>query len=183
MRLYHFTCLLHLPPILREGITMGEVPIPVSTDRFPSAPNLTTNPSPDAQLWMCNGKFNKLRVRLTVDVPDGDGKLQSWTDTSKQHNIPRSWSRRLDPTGQRKFWYIYWGVVPTAWITSVEVRDRLGYVPVAGDVLAGLVDRIDEESRHFIRNGDFTSVAEGHEDSWLLDDGSADLPFDLRPGR
>jgi len=48
--LYHFTNLLSLPDILKEGITRGDIPLEKMPykDR-PQAPNLTRNPSPKAQ--------------------------------------------------------------------------------------------------------------------------------------
>ena len=64
MRLYHFTCLCHLPPILRDGIRKGEVPIHpnvVDLSKNPNAVNLTGCPSP-ASLY---DPFGWIEMRTT----------------------------------------------------------------------------------------------------------------------
>src|SRR5437868_13828025 len=45
MLLYHYTGLLYLPDILRQGIDRGRVPVAPTDVR--QAANLTTNPNPD----------------------------------------------------------------------------------------------------------------------------------------
>jgi len=45
MKLFHFTSLFWLPRIMREGITLGEIPIDpaVPYEKTPKAANLTTD--------------------------------------------------------------------------------------------------------------------------------------------
>src|SRR5947209_527584 len=115
--LYHFTCLLHLPCILREGISRGEVPL--SGQEVRQAPSLTSDPSPLALEWCALGSTDKTRVRLAVRVPAGDGRLQSWEEVCRQFGVGREWQRQLDTTGKRgKSWFVYWGVLPREWMEA-----------------------------------------------------------------
>ena len=81
MRLYHFTGLLGLPGILREGIARGEVPLDVHTPytRMQLAANLTTDGSPGGQsVWYAaDGAVDKTRVRLTVEVARSEAVVRA----------------------------------------------------------------------------------------------------------
>lgn len=165
--LYHFTCLLHLPGILREGITQGEVP--VSPDRRLNGPNLTTSGNPQAQRWAAGSAGDKTRVRLTVHVPEGDGRLESWQGICRRLRVERRLQRWLDPTGQAKFWFIYWGVIPTEWIKVVELRQDGDYVPCSPDELRDLVAAIEVEREKLVFEGNCCRPKEGHDTCWLLD--------------
>ena len=70
VKLYHFTNLMNLPAILREGILRGEVPVTPDTSIAQlNAPNLTANPNPADQRCWCRGATNKTKIRLTVEIP------------------------------------------------------------------------------------------------------------------
>jgi hypothetical protein len=144
MRLYHYTALLYLPDIMREGLTRGEVPLDlrgVLTGTSPSHPNLTGSANPAGQDRARGSALDKTKVRITVDVPDGDPLLVRWLDLCRQHRTPRDLIRRLDRHGQGKFWWIYRGVIAPDWFDAVrevdlgagQVRDDLQRAPLAGD--------------------------------------------------
>jgi hypothetical protein len=165
--LYHFTCLLHLPRILRDGINQGQVPI--SPQMILNAPNLTTSGSPSAQRWAAGGCTDKTKVRLTVSIPGGDERLEPWRDVCRRFRVEKQWQRRLDPTGQGKFWHIYWGVVPPEWIEAVELRDGDAYAPCTGDELRDVLAAVEAERGKLVIEGDMCRLRDGCESCWLLD--------------
>lgn len=165
--LYHFTSLLHLPRILQEGISRGEVPI--SPDERLNAPNLTTNGNPSAHRWAAGSGTDKTKVRLTVHVPEGDGRLEPWKDVCRRLRVERWWQRRLDPTGQARFWFIYWGVIPPEWIKLVELRRDEGYVPCPPDELRDLLAAVEAEHQKLVFVGNLLMLKDGCDSCWLLD--------------
>lgn len=178
MRLYHFTALIHLPRILREGITRGEVPVSPNTPVTQlCAPNLTTNPNPVDQHWCFGCPINKTKIRLTVDV--ADEKLTSFRQVKEKYKMKASWIKILDCSYERRHWYFAFGGVPVEQITKIEMLDNGAYRELAPEELRELVARIEEE-----RNTKFTFVAvtsgrraghiaprfkDGHHESWLCD--------------
>src|SRR5262245_26233803 len=114
--LYHFTCLLNLPSILRDGISKGEVPVGHYDIR--QAPNLTTNPNGEAVHYL-SAVTDKTKVRLTVSIPAGDNSLESWSPVCAREKTAPAYRRKLQQgaRGQTKFYYVYWGVVPPDWFT------------------------------------------------------------------
>src|SRR5262249_46332243 len=121
-RMFHFTGLISLPQILREGISKGEVPISPTDLRL--APNLTTSHRAESQFWTCGSVVDKTKARLAVDIPDGDQRLEAWPALIRRCNGPKWYHRRLDPRGQGKFWFVFWGVIPPEWIGAVELRGQ-----------------------------------------------------------
>ena len=96
MRLYHFTALMHLPAISREGLRIGVVPVyPPRSVAELNAVNLTTNSDPAAQTCWCRGIVNKTKIRMTVEVPDE--KLTSFRQIIQQYKLRSSWVKGLDP--------------------------------------------------------------------------------------
>src|SRR5688572_3197610 len=102
MRLYHFTCLMHLPEILRDGLATGQ--FPVRPNLVLNAPAFTSNASPEAQHWVGVGLVDKLKVRLEADVPDDH--REPWRQAVKRQKVDREFLRRLDTHGQGKFWHV-----------------------------------------------------------------------------
>ena len=118
--LYHHTCHLHLPRILAEGITRGDVP----TDKVGgfNAPWLTVDPRSGAQGWAGGGGANKTAVRLFVTVPEADERLRRWLDLAADRGVSAEWLHRLDGgTGESGNWFVYEGVIPAEWIERVEI--------------------------------------------------------------
>ncbi len=176
-RLFHFTALFHLPPILRAGITVGEVPLTWEDMTRPpklNAPNLTGSGNPAVQAWSRGCACNKTGVRITVDVPQPDPNLVRYLDLCKQHGTPPRMLRALDRYGQAKFWWIYLGVIPPDWFTAVEVWKGGDYQPVAGEALLALDEEVDREREKFVFRTDedgslVAALKPGFAESWLLD--------------
>ena len=141
MNLFHFAPLLYLPDILREGLTPVELLMPGSKPAVP----LTTNPNPNAQYWARGSVCNKVKVRLSVAIPENDPKLQAWRKFCKSRPSDKRLARKTDPTGQGKFWWIYPDRVPPEWITGVEILDDDGYHECSKDELDLRVAAIVEE--------------------------------------
>lgn len=84
MRLYHFTAMMYLPRIIREGLTMGELPLnPAKHGKYctrDQAVNLTTNAkrADHIAIWANPGGMSnpmlidKTRLRIEVGLPDSE---------------------------------------------------------------------------------------------------------------
>lgn len=167
MKLYHFTNLFNLPPILKEGIKLGEVA--VSPGHRVNAVNLTTNPNPGSQSWKQHQPTDKTKVRLTLQLPQPDPLLRPWRDFCKERQVDKKLMRLLDPYGQGKFWWLYFGTIPPQVIEAIEVFSASEYRVVAGDELQARVAAIEEERLKFDVNGEFVTLKKGFTSSWLLD--------------
>lgn len=147
--LYHFTNLISLPSILKEGITRGEVPIEkVAYKDRPQAPNLTRNPLPLAQrCWTKVGPTDKTRVRLTLSLPHST--LTTFKDVRKKYRLRSKWVKFLAPGHEHFDWFFAFGGVSTSQIVKVEVvLEQPGeYVEVKGEQLEALINLIEAEKR------------------------------------
>ena len=164
MRLYHFTCLVHMAKILREGLTCGTLAgCPLT------GPNFTASPDPEVQTWRHGCCLDKVKVRMTVDVPTD--RLRNQLDLWKQYGVTSRGRNYLDPRGQAKRRFLYHGRVPAQNIALVEILEGGAYRTLDGEERAELCDRIDAEARRLVTfdAGDGTTrVLEG-QDSWLFD--------------
>lgn len=171
--LYHFTSLFHFPSIVNEGLTRGEVPTTMHEMQHGtrlSYPNFTASAGHSIQHWSA-GTTDKTKIRITVDF-DSDEKLKPFEPMVKDAAVLRA----LDPKGQAKFWYIYFGVVPPERFKLIEIKEKGKYRELAGEELAELLKKISEEKNaKFVRKGknaqgyDTWSMKPGVEDSWLSD--------------
>jgi hypothetical protein len=140
MLLYHYTAHECWPSITREGINKGEVALGphdwlnavwLTSDRSTDGHGLSggcpVTPE-DAQFlrlpWTDDLVWPNTRaVRLTVKVPHGDRSLVSWKSWANKHVCPK-WRKPYEEAGggraKAKTWFIYWGVVPPAWIVQKE---------------------------------------------------------------
>ncbi len=179
MQLFHFTNLLSLPAILREGITKGEVPISpnLAYNRRPSAANLTTNGSPtDQQVWI-GGPTNKVAVRPTVDVPDAE--LTSFRAVKDRYAIRSSWLKVIAPYEHRRHWYFAFGGVRPDQIQRIEILENGEYRQLSQAEVQELVAMIEAEIAENLEIGLADSGMEAGargfrfksdwSDSWLID--------------
>jgi hypothetical protein len=165
LRLYHYTSLYHLAPIMREGIRLGEIPLDGA--RNVHGPNFTTSVNYKLQAWARGSIADKTKVRIVVEIEKDDPKLKHWK-TQVWKGEPKE-LRRLDEYGQAKWWYVYVdGVVSPDRFTEVGIREGEIYRPIHGDELAALVAKIDEE-RAKIMPGETDEFVRGDPDSWLFD--------------
>lgn len=155
MILYHFTAISLLDPILRDGLTRGDVPL--SPEGGMNAVWFTTDPSPSghglsdgsklspemlAEVERRTGKKfpegigtpDKRRVRITVVIPSRNPLLKSWLPYARRR-LERSWLETLTETGGGKSkaqtWFIYLGSVAATSFKAVEIRREDGaYTPM-----------------------------------------------------
>jgi hypothetical protein len=141
--LFHYSPLLHLPPILAEGLSRGEIAHPDLTRRD-QAVSLTTQSDPDRlYCWGGDAEDHKKAVRYACEIRSDDPLLQPARDLWREMKVQRESIKLLDPYGQSKWWYFYRGVIPRASF-RVQLRGRSGYVDfpdpkldrIAGEVAA-----------------------------------------------
>lgn len=173
MKLYHWTALVWLADIFRDGINRGEVPI--REDSRLSFPNLTGSSNPHGQEWTQGGIADKTRVRLSVEISNGDPLLKAWPKVLQEYKVPKQWAKWLNDKGggQAKFWYIYFGTIPPEWIKTVEVREGSTFQTKEGETLQALLKSIDDEREklELVKDGHLTYVGlkDGVTSCWLLD--------------
>ncbi len=143
--LYHYSCLLHLPPILRDGLTIGEIAQPELRHRkIANAVSLTSQTDHD-RLFFWGGTTSipfKTAVRYVCNIPEGDSNLELARSVWKRLNVSSKVVKKLDSTGQSKWWYFYHGVIPPERFT-VELWGRHGFVPATSDQLSRIVTEVD----------------------------------------
>lgn len=129
--LYHFTCELHLPSIMQEGLTRGDVPTSY-TGGF-NAPWLTSDSSWGGNSGWAGGserrntEIDKNKFRLTVVIPDADPDLHHWPELAKELEIDKLWYTALNESsgGGAENHYVYKGEIPRSWITKVESKGSM----------------------------------------------------------
>ncbi|GDY07637.1 hypothetical protein LBMAG52_11230 [Planctomycetia bacterium] len=182
-RFYHYTCLLWLPSIMREGIKNGEIPVDpaIPYQQSKLATNLSTNGNREDQLriWAV-GCFDKTRIRLTVDVQERE--LINYRQLRERFSIRAKWAKLLAPIQERKHWFYAFGGVPTEKISGVELWNEGRYAPIAGADLDKLIAAIEAERNRALhievaKSGRFSGyrtvqLHNGISSSWLLDGSS-----------
>jgi len=173
--LYHFTCLFHLPAILREGVTKGEVPAWPDPDQSkrPNAPNLTSIGSRKAQQWCGElNIFDKTKIRLQVEVTRDE--LATFNEMVALYDTPKWWVKALDPLNQRDHWYFAFDGISVEQIVEIAVADDNSdeYVPISDVDLDRLIGAIEDERKTLpcveTPQGPALEFTEPP-DSWLLD--------------
>jgi hypothetical protein len=123
VRLYHFTGLVHLSAIMREGLRKGEVPIRPRGD-VPQAVNLTALPERSSQTgWGGGCGFDKTALRITVELHPQ--KIESFKEVRARFKIPSGYAKLLNKGGGADPYnhFFYFGVIPPSDFLSVELFD------------------------------------------------------------
>lgn len=176
MLLYHFTCLVWLPEVIRDGITKGEVPTgPTPYADRPQAANLTANPNREDQHWNSENAFDKARIRLKVEVPESE--LTSFRQVKDRYKIKQSWLKLTAPYLVRQQWYFAFGGVRPDQIKLVEKWDNGKYSVV--DNLPDLINQVEVERERALtfivpasgiaKGAIDVRLKPGVETTWLLD--------------
>jgi len=174
--LFHFTAKMHLPNILREGISRGEVPtMPLSKARkyndVPQAVNLTRNQNAHSQNCWSVGVMDKTAIRLTIDATRL--KVVTFKDVRKQYKIPHSYISQLAPAKEHFDWYFVFGIVHPSSIRVIDVKCNDHYRALDAEAVQSLIEQIEVEKRQFdiinIDGANAFTLKEGVSDSWLID--------------
>lgn len=120
MTVYHFTARHLLPSILKEGITLGCIPLNMKEVRD-GFQWVTINPE-FRQSWngQVNVKYDRCAVRLTVEIPSiWRHKVLNWLQVCKKmteiHDV-------LNSFGDPENWRLYRGKIRPEWIKAVEIK-------------------------------------------------------------
>lgn len=143
--LYHFTCLLYLPMILRDGIRRGDVPISPK-GHCPSATNLTAIGSRAAQQWYSDvNVLDKTKVRLKVEA--SVNHLKTFNEIASTYRMSQHWIDCLDPLGQRDQWYFCFDGISVEEIIEICIAhdDSDRYEPISDEPLKLLCQQIERE--------------------------------------
>jgi hypothetical protein len=122
LTLYHFTSTTHLPFILKEGLTKGDVPVSPFTGF--NGVWFTTCRTIDSQAGMLRCGVDKTQVRITAEIAESNKNLVKWSVLATVLNIDRDWYRILDKTGGygSNTWYVYTDVLSPDMFKKVEYR-------------------------------------------------------------
>ena len=130
MKLAHYTQILSLAGIVRDGISNGEVSVtPAHIVNFPW---FTSEFSQDAQEdWVCDNR-GKRTLRLEVEFRENDERLVRWRDYARRLRLRDDWYEKM--TGPRvaingRTWFVYCGVVPFDWVNGAYCHPYHEWVP------------------------------------------------------
>jgi hypothetical protein len=131
MIFYHFTSRYHLPFILEEGLTRGDVPI--SKDLSTQAVNLTTDGRAHHQKYnqtsyfIYMGKKHKLdksEIRITIELDAELPLLIHWPKLTAMLNMDQAWLDHLHRNNTGEAWYLYFGSIPFGQFKAVEINSN-----------------------------------------------------------
>ncbi len=146
--LYHYTAMLYLPVILRDGIKPGELPVdPMKYNyaKCPKAVNLTLNGNATEQqkIWAKGSVLDKTRIRLTVAVPEKE--LVSFRKMRETYKITAEVLDLLAPKHVRQDWFYRYGQMSPDAIVAIELLDGGEYRKLSCPETTELVQRIEAE--------------------------------------
>jgi hypothetical protein len=150
MVLYHFTCAEFLKSIVREGLCRGDVRTKKIGPLYETnAVWLTTDPQPKGHGLGLPGALteedrlrhfeifgtmppkgsrypDKRAVRITVNIPKGDPRLQRWTRWARKHCEPGVYDNlaRADGSGH-KTWWLYFGSIAPNQFRDIDMDPSL----------------------------------------------------------
>lgn len=149
MILHHYTCHEHLPKILAEGLSKGDVPTSATDGK--NGVWFTTWNKPEGHgvgrggvltpveisYYRTQGRIisdgarfpNKEAIRITVMIPSSDRKLVTWTKWGRKHCEPRFFNALNRKGHNWRTWYIYFGVIPSARFKSIDVLEVQSTAP------------------------------------------------------
>ena len=176
-KLYHFTCLKHLPSILASGgLKRGHIPTMPSLDA--TIVNLTSIGEKRQQHWYhdYDNIVDKTRIRITVNI--SEDKLKRWKQIQTEFGIRSKEIKRLDPQGQRRNWFYAFNEVGLDCFKAIQIWQDGQYWHLEVDDAYKLAEVIQEEltknvvmvNGYLVHNGD---------DSWLMDGNLIDDPIML----
>src|SRR2546421_122897 len=98
--LHHYSPLLHLPAILRDGLARGEIVRPGQRFEAEIVVSLTSQLDPErVHCWGSAANPLKTTVRYVCRLPDGDQRLEPYRQAWQRLAVPKLWREHLDPKG------------------------------------------------------------------------------------
>ena len=131
IKLFHYTCMNHLPRIEREGINQGDVGTS-QTGGF-NAACFTSDENRARQGWSEGSTFDKLQVRIDVWFDREDPNLRTWSQIREEYQVSRKWEAALKKSGSNlNKWFFYFGNVPPERFEQIHTyAKREGLHPIA----------------------------------------------------
>jgi hypothetical protein len=125
MKLYHFTAAHLVGHILRDGITLGVLPVLDEDGRvkFLAGPCqwLTDDPGWGSQGWATRKKltYDRTAARLTVAIPKCH-RYRLIRAYDYLPCLPPPTRRLITDWEGSEHWYLFFGKIPPGWIRKVE---------------------------------------------------------------
>lgn len=128
MKLYHFTAKHLIDRILKEGLTLGAIPLSIAPPKIEKGYQwLTANPSFE-QAW-CDPKTSTLPyrrddIRITIKIPKTSmNSLIPWIPLWKRLKNYIPLVKHLNDFGDPENWYVFNGNIPSGWFRGIEYRE------------------------------------------------------------
>jgi hypothetical protein len=131
MKLYHFTSQRHLYGIRRHGLTVGDVPTDILSNKGRIGVWLTSVGEPRGH-GLEGGAADKLRFRLTVNAPE-NSLLARWAEWAAENVTPETVRKLHATAGAFETWWIYFGVLDRAAIEECVDMQTCAAVEGWGD--------------------------------------------------
>lgn len=127
MKLYHFAPAHMVKSILRNGLTLGQLPILDDSGNLVSfiGPRqwLTKDGDWNKQSWATKKLINYDRTafRLLISIPKANRDILSKAYDIMEH-LPEPSRRLITDWEGSENWYLFLGRIPSGWIRRVEVN-------------------------------------------------------------
>lgn len=122
MTIYHFCASRHVKKILREGLTVGMVCVPVHTGyiAYTGYTWLTLDPEPTRQSWATRNaiKYSRTAYRLTITIPASE-EHRVMDQAEVEDRFPGS-GVLFKGWGGSENWRVFRGSIPKEWIEKAE---------------------------------------------------------------
>jgi hypothetical protein len=127
MKLYHFTSEHLLPDILKQGITLGVLPIfneQLKQYEFLTPCQWLTKDSDfNNQSWATSHilGYDRTAFRITVVIPKHH-RSKLWSAYDYLPKLPGENKRLIKDWTGSKDWYLFFGKIPRGWIREVKSK-------------------------------------------------------------
>lgn len=129
MKLYHFTPAHLVESILKNGLTLGKLPIALENGKISflwPCQWLTSNGDWGMQSWATSQLINYDRTayRLTVKIPKAHREYlrEAWEYC---YRLPGLAYKLVDDWPGSEHWYVFLGRIPPGWIRRVEKKPEV----------------------------------------------------------
>ena len=131
MKLYHFTSRHHIGRCLKEGLTIGAIPVSMNPPEFYNGYQWLTKNKSFHQSW-CDNPYSSLPYkrndfRITIKIPRLEIKRKRlmnclWFCKNTPDERIRVAAEVLNMFGDPENWYVFHGIVRPEWMKKVSAR-------------------------------------------------------------